>query len=138
MTGTYTTARVLSAHKTTKCPSCGTWIRQGGDMYYFDRMAYCSASCLPEGITVEEKAKPHPKTPQQELDAKPTAPTTEPSVACRACGVILPISRMATMVDAAWNKSMLCPQCEWLAKAQFGLKCAGLWRPSKPPAEGAS
>ena len=60
------------------------------------------------------------------------ASTPLPLVACSACGSLHYAETMQAVVNEKWRESLLCADCNWLRKAQFGLKVAGLWRPTPP------
>ena len=49
---------------------------------------------------------------------------------CEACGKTVAVYQQ--VIDAKWREHTLCEDCNWLRKAQFGLKAAGLWRPTPP------
>ena len=56
-----------------------------------------------------------------------------PKTPCAACGDMHPTQDLITKQMPDWSEVRLCKSCAWLAKAQFGLKTLGLWRPTPKP-----
>ena len=107
-----------------------TWM----DSKYTDKDATCA---LCGGTIPAGEPRKYDKDIKKSAHAKCAAAaspggtsTPLPLVPCSACGTLHHAEVMQAVVNEKWKESMLCADCNWLRKAQFGLKVAGLWRPT--------
>lgn len=114
MTGDWRRYDSSNNGRTSKCSECGAEI--GVDQVRFWNKNTKAVRC--EACQGKE---PQATTPA-------TQPTTH---RCEVCGDPTPTVITLRMQD--WSSVVVCPSCDWLSRAQFGLKCKGLWRPTPKP-----
>ena len=125
------TAKEMPSKRAGYCESCNSRFEKGDMFYWYDRKAYCRESCLPGGVQVDrfdpKKQEYREKAYREKQEAKPPSIT---KYGCATCDASTNAEEMQTFVLANGDFIRVCPKCAWLAKAQFRLKCKGLWRPT--------
>ncbi len=138
---------VMSSKYTGKCNKCLKAYGVGQNIWVCNKQYYDSLECLmaqyPQA-TERQKGSPSSSTPASTSTPQSTSTSTHkryatdgtysnelPFVACEVCGGTTYNPIMQRQAD--WSMVPTCMDCDWLMRAQFALKCKGLWRPTPKP-----
>ncbi len=107
--------------RTSKCAVCGQDIGPNEPRYWSKGQGLRCVSC-------HEASNDFKTTSPPAAGAKPP---TIPTKFCQCCN--RPSTNLIVQRLTDWSVIEICPDCDWLAFAQWKLKTLGLWRPTPKP-----